>query len=153
MSFVILNQCDKIRVKTKDGVVMQVFSAFYRHPAMINEDAWHLVKHGNLRLLIDTDTMEIMKDLECEWGFSPKSDTIMTCKLTSCIRDKEKRNAQFGEKLEYAKGVRSSMETFFDAKKVDELSAALDSIDITELSDSDSHCSDQATRKTLADQE
>ena len=136
MSFLTTNRCTRTRIQTKDGVVIQLFSAFYDHPAMVNEDAWHLVKHGSFNLLVDEDTMEIMNGLECEWGFSANSDTIVTCKLSSHEKDEEKRNHDMGIKFEYAKKVRRSMKSFFDASKVDELSLAVDAIDINELDDS-----------------
>ena len=54
---------------------------------MVKEDWWHLLKVGSEKVMIDEDTMVIMKDMECEWGYKAKSDVILTCKLTSTIAD------------------------------------------------------------------
>lgn len=137
-SFLITNLCTKVRIQTKDEVVLQVFSGFYSHPALVNEDAWHLQKHGNLNIMVDEDTMYIMKHMLCEFGFDAKSDVILTCKLTSVLEDEEERNKQWNELYTYAKGVRKAASEFFDRQKVEDLSHAMDSITISENTDSDS---------------
>ena len=124
-SFVLSNLCAKVRVKTKDGHVIQVFSSFYSHPAMINEDGWHMVKSGSLPILVDHDTLAIMKDLECEWGFKASSDMVITLKLTCHEKDEVKRNALLQSKLAYAKRIKAEMNDFFDKPKIEELSSAM----------------------------
>ena len=34
---------------------------FYSHPAMVKEDWWHLLKVGSEKVMIDEDTMVIMR--------------------------------------------------------------------------------------------
>ena len=101
-SFLITNLCTHVRIKTKDDHVLQAFSGFYQHPAMVNEDAWNLQKHGNVNILVDEDTMHIMKNMLCEFGYEATSDTILTCKLTSMIEDEEERKKQWNELYGYA---------------------------------------------------
>lgn len=137
-SFLTTNRCTRTRIKTKDNVILQVFSLFYDHPAMVNEEAWHLFTHGNTKVMVDKDTLEIMRDLECEYGFSPKTDTIITCKLTSRIVDDDERKKQMNQKYEYAKKIRTSIEKFFDGDKVAELTSTIDDMSINEICDQDS---------------
>lgn len=137
-SFLTTNRCTRTRIKTKDNVILQVFSLFYDHPAMVNEEAWHLFTHGNTKVMVDKDTLEIMRDLECEYGFSPKTDTIITCKLTSRIVDDDERKKQMNQKYEYAKKIRTSIEKFFDGDKVAELTSTIDDMSISEICDQDS---------------
>lgn len=136
-SFLLTNLCSKIRIKTSDKHVIQAFSAFYTHPAMINEDAWHLVRSGTLPILVDQDTMSIMKGLVCEWGFDASTDAILTLKLTCLEQDKDAREALLKEKLEYAKRTKAEMDHFFDRAKVEELTNAMDAISCSEPADSD----------------
>ena len=120
-SFLITNLCTKVRVKTKDEQILQLFSGFYKHPAMINEEGWHLQKHGNVNILVDEDTMHIMKSMVCEFGFEANSDTILTCKLTSTIKDKDERMKQWNELYEYASDVRKAAAEYFDQRKIYDL--------------------------------
>lgn len=136
-SFLLTNLCSKIRIKTTDEHVIQAFSAFYTHPAMLDEDSWHLVRSGTLPILVDTDTMHIMKDLVCEWGFDATTDAILTLKLTCLEADDAKRDALLAEKLRYAKRTKAEMSHFFDRKKVDELTAAMGAISCSEQVDLD----------------
>ena len=135
-SFLMTNLCTRTRVEIKDKVLMQVFSGFYSHPAMINEDDWHLMEALGKNILVDEDTMFVMKDMVCEWGRDAASDTILTCKLTSTIEDEDKRAAQWNEKLKYAMDVRDNQSKFYDKKKVDELTQLAD-ISVSENIDSD----------------
>lgn len=120
------NMCTKTRIETADKHVIQLFSAFYSHPAMLTEDSWHLVKSGTLPILVDQDTMEIMKDLECEWGFDSKSDVILSLKLRCHITDPGKRKELLKHKLEYAKRTRGEIEHFFDKQKVEDLTKSME---------------------------
>ena len=96
-SILITNLCTKCRIRTADEHVIQCFSGFYHHPALINEDAWHLVTTGNVKLMVDSDTMHVIEGMVCEWGFEAKSDVILTLKITSTIKDKDKRIAKWNE--------------------------------------------------------
>jgi len=105
---------------------------------MINEEAWHLQKHGNTNILVDEDTMFVMQNMVCEFGFEATSDTILTCKLTSTIEDEDERNIEWNTKYEYAKGVNKAAFNFFDKSKVEELADAMKQTTISENTDSDS---------------
>lgn len=136
-SFLLTNLCSKVRIKTADRHVIQAFSAFYSHPAMINEDAWHLIRSGTLPILVDNDTITIMKGLSCEWGFDATTDAILTLKLTCLEEEGEAREVLLKEKLEYAKRTKAEMDHFFDRAKVEELTTAMDAISCSEPADSD----------------
>lgn len=153
MSFIAGNQCTQTRVKMKDGIVIQVFSLFYMHPGMINEESWHLISHGNFKVLVDEDTLVIMKDLQIEWGFKPRSDTIISCKLSTRIPEGDERKKQMHDKYEYAKKVRSSMNSFFDKKKIDDLSTAMNAISIENFDDVDCSENDLKQENILEVQE
>lgn len=131
-SFLLTNLCSKVRVETSDKHVIQAFSAFYEHPAMINEDSWHLIKSGTLPILVDKDTLHIMKDLVCEWGFDAKTDAILTLKLSCHEEDVKQRDALLAEKLGYAKRTKAEISHFFDRTKVDELTTAMKTISCSE---------------------
>jgi hypothetical protein len=137
-SFLITNLCDKTRVKTKDGVMLKVFSAFYSHPAMVNEEAWHLIEAHDNKVLVDEDTAVIMKDMILEFGQEAISDTILTCKLTSSIEGEDERAIQWNEKYKHAMDVRLNMAKFYDKKKVDELTETLAGITVSAKIGSDS---------------
>ena len=150
-SFLITNLCTNVRIKTKDDHVLQAFSGFYQHPAMVNEDAWNLQKHGNVNILVDEDTMHIMKNMLCEFGYEATSDTILTCKLTSMIEDEEERTKQWNELYEYANGIRNAL-THMNQKalkkmkpKVSDLVSAMENTSISEKIDSDSGASESKT--------
>jgi hypothetical protein len=140
-SFLITNLCTKVRVQTKDEKILQVFSGFYSHPAMINEDGWHLQKHGNVNILVDEDTMHIMKKMLCEFGYDATSDAILTCKLTSVVEDEEERTKQWNELYEYARGVRKAAAIHFDKQKVSDLVTKMEETTISENTDLDSDAS------------
>ena len=144
-SFLITNLCTNVRIKTKDDHVLQAFSGFYQHPAMVNEDAWHLQKHGNVNILVDEDTMHIMKNMLCEFGYEATSDTILTCKITSVIEDKKERTKQWNELYKYAKNVRKAAADYFDKKKVSDLVSQLENTSISENIGSDSGASESKT--------
>lgn len=134
-SFLISNLCTKFRVKLKDDNVLQCFSGFYEHPGMINEDAWHLVNANNVKVLVDRDTMHVMKDMVCEWGFSAAADTILTCKLTSTESDEKKRTQHWNALYEYAVSTRKAMAQHFSKSKMNELTDTLKSCTVADSSD------------------
>jgi hypothetical protein len=151
-SFLTTNRCTRTRIKTKDNIILQAFSLFYDHPAMVNEEAWHLFTHGNTKVMVDKDTLEIMRELECEYGFSPKNDTIITCKLTSRIVDDDERKKQMNQKYEYAKKIRTSIEKFFDGDKIAELTSTIDDMSLTGICDQDSDDNGLGKESTHANQ-
>ena len=137
-SILITNRCTKTRIQTKDGHIIQAFSAFYSHPAMVKEDWWHLLKVGSEKVMIDEDTMVIMKDMECEWGYKAKSDVILTCKLTSTIADEDERMKQWNKLYTFSMGVKKDID---GANVVDDLSKQLEH---TTISDKDSDSGDSS---------
>ncbi len=134
-SILITNLCTKTRIKTKDEHVIQCFSAYYKHPALIDESSWHLVKNGTQHILVDKDTLHLMKDMICEWGFDATSDTILTLKVTSTVMDKVKRLQQWNERYEYAMKLTKAMKAYFDHTKVIDVLA--ESVNNINLSDSE----------------
>ena len=99
---------------------------------MVKEDWWHLLKVGSEKVMIDEDTMVIMKDMECEWGYKAKSDVILTCKLTSTIADEDERMKQWNKRYTFSMGVKEDIDS---ANNVDDLSKQLEH---TTISDKDS---------------
>lgn len=148
-SILITNRCTKVRIRTLDDHIIQCFSAFYSHPALINEDSWHMMKHGNTKMMVDNDTMHIMKDLLCEWGFEAKSDTILTLKLTSTVENENERTRRWNQIYKYSMNLKKAMTEHFDKDKMDELT---DQLKTTSISDSsqeqkDSSCDDRTPGK------
>lgn len=152
-SFVITNLCTKTRISTKDDVILQVFSGFYSHPAMINEDGWHLFEANGKKILVDEDTLFIMKDMLCEWGCEATSDVLLTCKLTSSIEDESERMKQWNGKYKYAMDIRKASAQFFDKNKVDDLSNQLEKITVSANTDSDSGENSEVPENILVEQE
>tara|TARA_Y100000817_G_C16814116_1_gene525620 strand:- start:343 stop:825 length:483 start_codon:yes stop_codon:yes gene_type:complete len=154
-SILITNVCTSVRIRTLDEHILQCFSGFYSHPALINEDAWHLVKHGNTKLMVDKDTMYLMENMVCEWGFQAKSDTILTLKLTSTIKDEEERIKHWNHLYEYSMNLRKAMTSHFDKDKMEDLTAQMKETSISDSSQElkDSACDDQKPEKTLVEKE
>jgi len=148
-SFLIINRCDGVRIRTSDGHVLRAFSGFYKHPAMINEDAWQLLHIDGQRVLVDSDTTYVMKDMICEWGFEACSDTVITCKITSTIEDADARTKDWTRLYRYVTDVRKAMGDHFDKGKVNELANTDLSSDIERLS-IDSAENDPGLRKIPA---
>tara|TARA_A100001015_G_scaffold318408_1_gene438224 strand:+ start:4096 stop:4578 length:483 start_codon:yes stop_codon:yes gene_type:complete len=146
----ITNLCTKCRIRTADEHIIQCFSGFYKHPALINEDAWHLVKSGNVKLMVDSDTMHLMEGMVCDWGFDSKSDTVITMKLTSTIKDKDERIAKWNALYEYSMNLRSAMDSHYDSDKIDQVTDLLKKTTISDASqeDSDSVDGDHTPGKT-----
>tara|TARA_B100000674_G_scaffold119332_1_gene90646 strand:- start:2721 stop:3203 length:483 start_codon:yes stop_codon:yes gene_type:complete len=149
-SILITNLCTKTRICTTDNHIIQCFSGFYEHPALIDQDSWHLVKHGNTNLMVDQDTMHLMEDMVCEWGFQPKSDTVLTLKLTSTKEDKDERIKHWNQLYKYSMDLKKAMAQHFDNDKIDELADQMKKTSISDssLEDSDSACSDRKPEKT-----
>ena len=152
-SFLITNLCTKTRISTKDDVILQVFSGFYSHPAMINEDGWHLFEANGKKILVDEDTLFIMKDMLCEWGCEATSDVLLTCELTSSIEDETERMKQWNDKYKYAMDIRKASAQFFDKDKVDDLSSQLEKINVSANIDSDSADNSEVPENILVEQE
>lgn len=132
-SILLHNRCTKTRVKLADGNILQCFTLFYDHPAMINEDAWTLMKTNGINVLCDTDTMHILSGNECEWGFTPTGDTILTVKLSTQLEEQEDQINHWNKLYEFAVGVRKEAAQFFDKKKIDNLADELNSLDVSSI--------------------
>ena len=139
--FLLTNRCTKIRVQTSDKHTLKVFSVFYQHPALLNPDGWKLLDH-NEKILVDENTMWLLDKHVCEFGFSPKDGTILTCKITpkSGTPDLQKH---WDDILDYCIEVRKDFAQFVDAQKADELTNRLDQLKLK--SDSQPACLDLAT--------
>lgn len=131
-SILVSNLCTKTRIRTIDNHILQCFSAFYEHPALIDEDSWKLIKNGEQRIMVDTDTMYLMKDMVCEWGHDPKSDIILTVKLTSTETDSDERMKRWNHLYEYSMKLKKAMNDHFDSKKLDSLTAQMSSASISD---------------------
>lgn len=148
------NRCTKTRVKLADGNILQCFSLFYEHPAMINEDAWTLLKTNGINILCDSDTMFVLKGNECEWGFSATGDTILTAKLSTQLETEKDQINHWNKLYEFAVGIKKEAADFFDKKKIQNLADELNSLNVsstdqnstsvdelmTHDSDSDANC-------------
>lgn len=152
-SILITNVCTGVRIRTLDEHIIQCFSGYYKHPALIDEDSWHLMKHGNTKLMVDKDTMHLMENMICEWGFQANSDTILTLKLTSTVKDKEERIKHWNQLYEYSMNLRKAMTSHFDSNKLDELTGQMKAVSICDSSQEvkDSACDDQKLEKTLVE--
>jgi len=132
-SILLHNRCTKTRVKLADGNILQCFTLFYDHPAMINEDAWTLMKTNGINVLCDTDTMHILSGNECEWGFTPTGDTILTVKLSTQLKEQEDQIDHWNKLYEFAVGVKKEAAQFFDKKKIDNLADELNLLDVSSI--------------------
>ena len=132
-SILLHNRCTKTRVKLADGNILQCFTLFYDHPAMINEEAWTLMKTNGINVLCDTDTMHVLSGNECEWGFTPTGDTILTVKLTTQLENQEDQINHWNKLYEFAVGVKKEAAQFFDKKKIENLADELNSLDVSSV--------------------
>ena len=124
--FLLTNRCTKIRVQTSDKHTLKVFSVFYQHPALLNPDGWKLLDHHD-KILVDENTLWLLDKHVCEFGFSPKDGTILTCKITpkSGTPDLQKH---WDDMLDYCIEVKKDFAQFVDAQKADELPNRLDQL-------------------------
>ena len=146
-SYLLTNRCTRTRVKTADNHTLKVFSVFYQHPALIHPDGWHLLKHDKENILVDENTLYILNKHECEFGFQPKSGTILTCKIT--IKGKlsdEESKSHWDDIYKYCIEVKRDFAKFCDDNKVEELTNKLSS----SLGLQDSVEIDQVPEKTPA---
>ena len=138
--FLLTNRCTKIRVQTSDNHTLKVFSVFYQHPALLNPDGWKLLDHQD-KILVDENTLWLLDKHVCEFGFSPKDGTILTCKITP--KDTSNPEKHWDDMLDYCIEVKKDFAQFVDAQKADELTNRLDQLKLK--SDSQPACSDLAT--------
>jgi len=139
-NFLLTNRCTKIRVQTSDNHTLKVFSVFYQHPALLSPDGWKLLDHGE-KILVDENTLWLLEQHECEFGYQPKDGTILTCKITP--KTKDDLDKHWDDMLQYCLEVKRDFAQFVDSQKVDELTNKLD--DLKVKSDSPQECSDHSS--------
>jgi len=149
-SFLLTNRCTRTRVKTSDDHTLRVFSIFYQHPALLHPDGWKLLKHSKDNVLVDENTLYILEKHECEFGYQPKTGTILTCKITPKGKlSEEALKTHWDDIYDYCVEVKRDFATFCDDSKVDELTNKLSS----SLGLQDSVHIDQVPEKTLVEKD
>jgi hypothetical protein len=134
--FLLTNRCTKVRVQTSDNHTLKVFSIFYQHPALLHPDGWKLLDHGE-KILVDENTLWVLEQHECEFGYQPKDGTILTCKITPKGKTTPKElNDHWDEMLVYCTEVKGDFAKFVDGAKVEELVDKLDATTLKVKSDS-----------------
>lgn len=134
--FLLTNRCTKIRVQTSDKHTLKVFSVFYQHPALIHPDGWKLLDHGD-KILVDENTLWLLEQHECEFGYQPKEGTILTCKITPKGKTTPKElDEHWDDMLAYCSEVKGDFAKFVDTAKVEELTDKLDAANLKVKSDS-----------------
>lgn len=116
MSILLKNRLTKFKIKTKDSHLLHVFSVFYDHPAMINEDGWIMMK--GMKILVDVDTMFLLESNISEFGWN--KDKLLTCKVSSELKG-DKLTKHWNKLYKHATRVRSRMKKHFDNDKVVEM--------------------------------
>ena len=110
-TFVVANQCQAYRVETKDKVQLRVFSMFYPHPGMVKEEGWKIFKLGKDQILVDENTLYVLERNTNEFGFDPKSDTIISCKLTKEGRQ-EDLDSHWDDMKQYGQELKTDYKNF-----------------------------------------
>jgi len=129
MSLTLPNKLPNKKVKLGDGTVLKLFSLFYTHPYLLNEDGWKLLNLGEEKLLVDTDSLHVFGN--CEIRLKYDKEHITNVNLTSNLKGDELASL-FDEMLNYSKQVRADMNSHYDPDKVSELD--LSSLKLTESS-------------------
>ena len=128
--FLLTNRCTKIRVQTSDKHTLKVFSVFYQHPALLHPDGWKLLDHGD-KILVDENTLWLLEQHECEFGYQPKEGTILTCKITPKGKTTPKElDEHWDDMLAYCSEVKCDFAKFVDENKVEELTDQLDDMKV-----------------------
>lgn len=130
------NLLPNMKSRLKDGHVLLMTSFFYKHPAMINPDGWKLLKVGNEKILVDTDTLFIIGKHETELIW--EKDHVTHVKLTSKLKGDELKE-HWDTLLKYANDLKRDMSAHYDKEKVDELSTMLKNVSV-KSDDEDQHC-------------
>lgn len=149
--FLLINRCTRIRVQTTDKHTLKVFSAFYQHPALLHPDGWKLLDHGD-KVLVDENTMWLLEQHECEFGYQPSDGTILSCKITP--KDKSNLQKHWDDMLEYCLEVKGDFAKFVDDSKVKELTDKLEGLKCDASQEcSDPVSTDRTPEKTLEEKE
>ena len=115
-SILLHNKAAKFKIKTSDGHLLHVFSGFYAHPAMLNEDGWTLMK--DMKILVDVDTMYLLESNISEFGWN--KDKLITCKITSNLEGDE-LTKHWNKLYNHALRTRNRMSKHFDKDKLSEM--------------------------------
>jgi hypothetical protein len=115
----VANQCRAFRVETKDKVQLRVFSMFYPHPGMVEEEGWKIFQMDKDKILVDENTLYVLERNINEFGFEPKSDTIISCKLTK-EGSQEEIDAHWDDMKKYGEELKTDYSNF---KKADPTTA------------------------------
>ncbi len=126
MSILLKNRLPTFKIKTKDSHLLHIFSVFYDHPAMLNEDGWVLMK--GMKILVDVDTMFLLESNISEFGWN--KEKLLTCKISSQLTGDE-LTKHWNKLYKHALRVRSRMKKHFDDTKVTEL---LENLNISDSS-------------------
>ena len=135
--FLLQNRCTRTRAKTLDNHTLKVFSVFYQHPSLLDPDAWKLFHTGDENILIDEDTMVILDKHVCEFGYQPKTGTIITCKITP--RETTDLKAHWDNILEFCNEVKKDFSEFWDDTTLEMEKLSLKSDPLQACSDSTSN--------------
>ncbi len=128
MSITLPNKLPDKKVKLGDGVVLKLFSIFYTHPFLLDEDGWKLLNLGEEKILVDTDSLHVFGD--CDVTLKYDMEHITHVNLRSHLKGDE-LNGLFDDMLKYSKQVRADMNSHYDPDKVSELTSALNTIKIS----------------------
>lgn len=115
-SILLHNKATKFKIKTSDGHLLHVFSVFYAHPAMLNEDGWNLMK--DMKILVDVDTMFLLESNISEFGWN--KDKLLTCKITSELEG-DALKKHWDKLYKHALRTRKRMDQHFDKDKLSEM--------------------------------
>lgn len=131
--YLLQNICTRVRVSTSDNHTLKVFSVFYQHPALIAPEGWQVLKTEE-NILVDENTMWILERHECEFGYEPKTGTILTCRIKP--KDCSDLQKHWDDILQYCIEVKADFAKFCD----EDLSSKLNDLKIK--SDSPQECLD-----------
>jgi hypothetical protein len=86
---------------------------------------------------VDENTLWLLEQHECEFGYQPKEGTILTCKITPKGKTTPKElDEHWDDMLAYCSEVKGDFAKFVDKNKVEELTDKLDAVTLEVKSDS-----------------
>ena len=135
-NFLLTNRCTRTRVKTEDNHTLKVFSVFYQHPALLDPADWKLFNAESEQVLMDKDTIYLLDKHLCEFGYEPKTGTILTCKITPI--EKTDLDKHWDEMLQFCLEVKRDFAQFCDEETL-----GLDKLNLK--SDQSQDCSDSTS--------
>lgn len=139
-NYLLTNRCTRTRVKTSDDHTLKVFSAFYQHPALLEPEDWKLFDAETEKVLMDKDTIYLLNKHVCEFGYEPKTGTILTCKITPI--DKTDLNKHWEDMLQYCLEVKKEFAQFCDEETL-----GLEKLNLK--SDQSQDCSDSTSNDPM----